>query len=276
MYASPKNDHVAGRFPAMMRYKLNRSKKTENQGSSHSPNDRGRGPYAWNKETNESDKKEPNKEEDYHQSSNVMEQIQPYGVHEQFMSNYMYYHHAPPPSPLRTPTRPPSRHFTPIVSPPQPLRVTHQYRHNPPHYYPVQFPKQHRTDISTLVGNPSLNIHRVHLPPHLLHLLDSIVLGCEAYAETQPKGWMTDLYSLTKQDVALRELPHLFDASKPIIAYITKCMRHLWGIEVTMDKNQPHILKYDAGHAGVEMHHDKCDITANLCLSRTTSYVAGG
>ena len=108
-------------------------------------------------------------------------------------------------------------------------------------------------------------------------LLDSIVLACEGYAATQANGWLTDLYSLTKQDVALREIPHAFDIAKPIVAYIKRRMRELWGVErVVMDKNQPHILKYDDGHTGVELHHDKCDITANLCLSRTTSYDGGG
>lgn len=130
-----------------------------------------------------------------------------------------------------------------------------------------------------VIGDPALKIFRVRLPPHLLHLLDDIVLGCEAHAATLPKGWITELYSLTKQDMALRRMPHLYDASKPITVYIKRCMLVLLRVKaIKMDKNQPHVLKYSVenGHTGVELHHDKCDVTANLCLSRSSSYMGGG
>jgi hypothetical protein len=134
-----------------------------------------------------------------------------------------------------------------------------------------------KTDISIMVGNPSLCIHRIRLPSELLHILDQIVMSCEGYASTRPSGWITELYSLTKQDIALKEIPHMYEASKPIVSFIIDCMKHLWGIErISLDKNQPHILKYDDNHKGVELHHDKCDLTANLCLSRKTDYVGGG
>jgi hypothetical protein len=133
------------------------------------------------------------------------------------------------------------------------------------------------TGISIMVGNPSLCIHRIRLPPDLLHILDQIVMSCETYASTRPSGWLTELYSLTKQDVALKDIPHAYEASKPIVTFIINCMRHLWGIgRISLDKNQPHVLKYDDNHKGVELHHDKCDLTANLCLSRKTDYVGGG
>jgi hypothetical protein len=130
-----------------------------------------------------------------------------------------------------------------------------------------------------VVGHPSLKIFRVRLPPHLLHLLDGIVLGCEAHAATLPNGWFTDLYSLTKQDIALRKIPHLYDAAKPITSYMKRSIMALLGVQtIRMDRNQPHVLKYskEDGHTGVELHHDKCDVTANLCLSRSSSYVGGG
>jgi hypothetical protein len=130
-----------------------------------------------------------------------------------------------------------------------------------------------------VIGDPALKIFRVRLPPHLLHLLDDIVLGCEAHAATLPKGWITELYSLTKQDMALRRIPHLYDACKPITVFIKRCMLVLLRVKaVKMDKNQPHVLKYSVenGNTGVELHHDKCDVTANLCLSRSSSYVGGG
>jgi hypothetical protein len=53
--------------------------------------------------------------------------------------------------------------------------------------------------------------------------------------------------------------------ARPIVAYIARRMRELWGVErLLMDKNQPHVLKYDDGHTGVELHHDKCDITGKF------------
>ena len=47
---------------------------------------------------------------------------------------------------------------------------------------------------------------------------------------------------------------------------------------VKIDRNQPHVLKYAAEdkHTGVELHHDKCDLTANIMLSRSCSYSGGG
>ena len=49
---------------------------------------------------------------------------------------------------------------------------------------------------------------------------------------------------------------------------------------VRFDRNQPHVLKYSAEdkskHTGVELHHDKCDVTANIVLSRSNAYAGGG
>ena len=150
-----------------------------------------------------------------------------------------------------------------------------QHRYFQPHIpIPIRCPSLHR-----VVGDPSLRIFRIHLPTQLLQLLDEIVWSCERYAATLPTGWYTNLYSLTKQDIALRDIPSQFHACKPITSYIRKCMMALWGVStIKMDRSQPHILKYsaDEGHTGVELHHDKCDITANLCLSKSKSYIGGG
>lgn len=223
------------------------------------------------------------------QAENRMGHYHP--AHEQFISNY-YYHHPPctPIQPLnrhhqthahptssshrhpRTPKRSPStkknRHQ--LLSPPKPRRVAFNRQTSP--RCPVQ---SRRTPKLAPVPN-SLGLHRIRLPSHLLHILDTIVLGCEAHAITLDGGWATDLYSLTKQDIALREIPALYHAAKPIIKYIHRTMEHIYGVSLRMDRNQPHVLKYDGKHSGVELHHDQCDITANLCLSRTTSYVGGG
>lgn len=182
-----------------------------------------------------------------------------------------------------------------LTSPPKPRRVAtcstpvpfpqSSYSSYPvqARFVPSQVPRNIKMSTMTIyhqiVGDPSLRIFQVRLPPHLLHLLDGIVLGCEAHAATLPKGWLTELYSLTKQDIALHNIPHLADAAKPLAAYIKRSIMALMRVQsIKMDRNQPHILKYstDDGHTGVELHHDKCDVTANLCLSRSTSYVGGG
>ena len=74
----------------------------------------------------------------------------------------------------------------------------------------------------TIIGHPSLRIYKFRLPNHLLHLLDHIVDGCVDHASTLTTGWMTYLYSLTKQDIALRDVPGLYEASKPIIHHIKR------------------------------------------------------
>ena len=49
---------------------------------------------------------------------------------------------------------------------------------------------------------------------------------------------------------------------------------------IRIDRNQPHVLKYsteeNSSHTGVELHHDKCDLTASIMLSRSNSYDGGG
>ena len=73
----------------------------------------------------------------------------------------------------------------------------------------------------------------------------------------------------------------MYEASKPIIHYIKKCMEQAYKVStVRIDRNQPHVLKYSAEdatkHTGVELHHDKCDFTANVMMSRSNAYVGGG
>lgn len=197
-----------------------------------------------------------------------------------FLNHHMYTRVPQTPSP-----RPPKlRRVASVSTPPfigsvPPSTYPVQARYAPPQAVPRNITMSTIAVSHQVVGDPSLKIFRLKLPPHLLHLLDPIVLGCEAHAATLPNGWVTELYSLTKQDIALRKIPHLFDAAKPITSYIRRCIMAVFGVHsVKMDRNQPHVLKYskEDGHAGVELHHDKCDITANLCLSRSNSYVGGG
>lgn len=58
-----------------------------------------------------------------------------------------------------------------------------------------------------------------------------------------------------------------------------RAAEQLYGIgdnTIKFDKNQPHVVKYSGRHRGVELHHDKCDITVNIMLSRSNQYVGGG
>jgi hypothetical protein len=145
--------------------------------------------------------------------------------------------------------------------------------------YPTQSLLYH--EPVCVIGHPSLKIYKLQLPPHLLHILDHVVTGCDEYAATLPGGWMTFLYSLTKQDIALRDVPGMHEAATPIITYIKNTIKRMYNVEaVRIDRNQPHVLRYSAEggckHTGVELHHDKCSLTANIMMSRSNSYEGGG
>lgn len=89
------------------------------------------------------------------------------------------------------------------------------------------------------------------------------------------------LYSLTKCDIAVRDIPGLYEVARPIVSYVKRSIESAYQTRaVRIDRNQPHVLKYSAedgsNHTGVELHHDKCDLTANIMLSRSSSYSGGG
>ncbi len=147
--------------------------------------------------------------------------------------------------------------------------------------YPTQAQRVRYHEPVCVIGHPSLKIYKFQLPPHLLHLLDHIVNGCDDYASTLPGGWMTYLYSLTKQDIAVRDVPGMYKAATPIISYVRSTIKRMYNAEVVkIDRNQPHVLRYSAEggckHTGVELHHDKCSLTANIMMSRSNDYVGGG
>jgi hypothetical protein len=107
------------------------------------------------------------------------------------------------------------------------------------------------------IGPERLQIFRLQLPMELIHggsKLDPIIAQAERYAQDcLPNGWKTALYSLTKQDVAMRDIPGMAVRMHPICEYISEAIRTLYGCaRVAVDKNQPHILKYsvDSGHTG--------------------------
>ena len=84
-----------------------------------------------------------------------------------------------------------------------------------------------------------------------------------------------------EQDIALRDVPGMYESSRPIIHYIRRQIESIYEVDtVRIDRNQPHVLKYSsedrAKHTGVELHHDKCDLTVNIMLPRSNTYVGGG
>lgn len=128
-----------------------------------------------------------------------------------------------------------------------------------------------------VVGHPSLRIYKLRLPASLVLLLDQIIDGCERHARCSPSGWRTDLYSLTRQDIALMDAPGTMEKAMPILDYLTRCICEVYHANsVEVDRNQPHVLKYSQSHRGVELHHDRCDVTANLMMSREHAYTGGG
>ena len=85
------------------------------------------------------------------------------------------------------------------------------------------------------IGDPSLEVYKARLPPNLMHLLDTIVIQSEQYAATQKEGWRTDLYSLTRQDLALCDIPGMSQYIQPIVHTIHSAIIHLYG-----DRNNGH------------------------------------
>jgi hypothetical protein len=83
--------------------------------------------------------------------------------------------------------------------------------------------------------------------------LDGIIALSERFAQGLAGGWKTELYSLTKQDLALRDIPGMAPLIRPIFEYIIQAIQVLYGCRrVAVDKNQPHILKYslESQHTG--------------------------
>ena len=104
------------------------------------------------------------------------------------------------------------------------------------------------------VGDPHLLVYRVRLPDFLIRgKLDVLIAAAEIYASLLPNGWKTNLFSLTKCDIACQDIPGMTDFLDPIMTYITLAMKFLYCCPVlTMGVHQPHIVKYapDIGHTG--------------------------
>jgi len=159
-----------------------------------------------------------------------------------------------PPSP-RTP--PASRYprwnsSRELISPPLTFRTSAVSQPSPTSFL---FPSDRPKIKFETIGDPSLRIYKLRLPAELIERLDSIVFHSEHHASYLPGGWSTYLFSLTKQDMALRAIPGMSIHILPIMEYILQSIRIVYGCRrVVIDKNQPHILKYSvqSGHTGGE------------------------
>ena len=104
------------------------------------------------------------------------------------------------------------------------------------------------------IGHPSLRVFKVKLPSFLANgPLDDMISAAESHVNRLRNGWRTDLYSLTKCDIACKDIPGISAYVAPISMYVCFAMQILYGCQkVKMDKNQPHILKYSAkcSHTG--------------------------
>ena len=143
------------------------------------------------------------------------------------------------------------------ISPPNPLRLASTRatrglpRPDTSPYFVRSFPPPIYFEY---IGHPSLRVFKVKLPSYLINgPLDAIVSAAEKHVEILSDGWKTELYSLTKCDIACKDIPGISEHVKPISKYISLAMQILYGCRnVTVDKNQPHILKYSAedGYTG--------------------------
>jgi hypothetical protein len=104
-----------------------------------------------------------------------------------------------------------------------------------------------------IIGDPSLQIYKCKLPKNMMPLLGQILDLSNQYASTLPDQWRTELYSLTKQDLCLHDVPGCSKLTRPISNYLKRSIATLYGSHhVHVDRNQPHIVKYslESGHTG--------------------------
>lgn len=143
-----------------------------------------------------------------------------------------------------------------------------------PKFSPWRIPASVPYNVQTL-GPPHLRTFKSQLPLHLTRNLEYIIDSCNRYAASH-HGWTTNLFSVTKQDIALADVAECARLSHEITIFVTNVVRVLFGAQVYMDRQQPHVLRYDASHPTTPLHHDQCHLTINLMLSSKQSYEGGG
>ena len=182
---------------------------------------------------------------------------------------------------FRTPPSRPARQSYDIKSPPAPRRLI-QKEPNSGRINSISFQHSLRTTLFPAndvrydqIGQPELKIFRLTLPSHLVARFGPLIEAAESFASTTQRGWKTNLYSLTQQDIPVLAIAGGLAITAPITEFVMQQISRLYGSSsIRMDSNQPHILKYDHQHQGVRLHHDYCCVTANLVLNN--SFVGGG
>jgi hypothetical protein len=131
------------------------------------------------------------------------------------------------------------------------------------------------------LGPPKYKVFKTSVPDTLLPLISPLISRAEEHAAARG-GWFTNLYSLTKQDLPVAEIPGGISLVQPLTDFVVLTIQQLYRTPrgqvpiIRMDTNQPHVLKYDGNHKGVPLHHDRCDVTAQLMLSLGNGYSGGG
>ena len=134
------------------------------------------------------------------------------------------------------------------------------------------------------LGPKHLQIYKVTLPFDAAHVFQKIITAYSIYdaqRKAPHKGEELNeghsLYSLTKHDVAVVDLPgNILDLVQEIQAYIVAVIQNLYHIPfsqtIHVDRHQPHVLKYDASKErsfrSVPLHHDCCHGRSNNLFCR--------
>ena len=134
-----------------------------------------------------------------------------------------------------------------------------------------------------MLGPKHLQIFKVTLPFDAAIIFKKIINAYDAHWDVLHScnnlHHEAPLYSLTKHDVAVVDLPgNLLDLVQEIQTYIVTAIQNLYYIPfsqaIHMDPHQPHVLKYDASNdksfRSVPLHHDFCHSKyQNHCVSRS-------
>jgi predicted 2-oxoglutarate/Fe(II)-dependent dioxygenase YbiX len=152
----------------------------------------------------------------------------------------------------------------------------------------IQIPRDSGGFVESLGPYP-FGIYKVQLPEYLRspQVFQDVISVSEAYAAKLSNQWKSSkLYSLTQQDLAVVDIPQAPALIQNIQDYVLASVQNLYqpmcsiggSVSLTMDRYQPHILKYDvmSGHCSTPLHHDRCDVTVNLMLSDSSCYTGGG
>jgi hypothetical protein len=127
-----------------------------------------------------------------------------------------------------------------------------------------------------VLGQRHLQIYKVTLPFDATGVFQKIISAYNQFRlksdkNIQPvasnRNASSSLYSLTKHDVAIADLPGNFlEIFQEIQSFVVNVIQHLYYIpssqSVYLDRHQPHVLKYDASSEqsfrSVPLHHDCC------------------